>query len=431
MITIEQLHEKFKRCNGACTDTRAISSDSMFFALKGPNFNANVFASAALEAGARFAVVDDPTVALDDRFLLVENVLAALQDVARFHRRRCNIPVLGITGSNGKTTTKELINAVLAARYRTLATIGNLNNHIGVPLTLLRLTDEDEMAIIEMGANKPGDIAELAHIAEPTHGLITNIGRAHLQGFGGPEGVLRTKTELFAFVKAHHGKLFVNADDAVLMEKANGIGRVSYGTDAMADIRGAVTSTDAFLGLTFVGSDGRTRTVRTKLVGDYNFPNAMAAIACGREFGVDDDLIVEALEAYEPGNNRSQFKDTGRNQLILDAYNANPSSMAAAIRNFSSMSSDREKLLILGDMLELGASANAEHRAIAQLVDELELDTIFVGPLFRHALGSHPSSSFEDASTLLTALTNSPVTGKLILLKGSRGTKLETVVPVL
>lgn len=427
MTNMESLHRRFLTSTGACTDTRAIAHGCLFFALKGPNFNANTFAAEALNKGALAAVVDDPSVAVDDRYLLVPDALKALQDLARHHRRQFNIPVVAITGTNGKTTTKELVHAVLSADRPTLATSGNLNNHIGVPLTLLRMNAEHRIAIIEMGANKVGDIAELVAIAEPTHGLITNIGRAHLEGFGSYEGVITAKTEMYGFLGGHNGTLFVNADDALLMEKSAGMKRVTYGRSAGADTSGDTASSGPFMALVFAGRDEEAYHVPTQLIGDYNLPNALAAVAIGQHFGVPDQRIAEALTAYAPSNNRSQFTDTGRNQLVLDAYNANPTSMAAALRNFATMPTDRPKLAILGGMKELGADSRAEHEAIVDAVKRLGVDAVFVGPEFVELAGMG-ITAYTDANAALEALRQKALTGYLILVKGSRGTKLETLV---
>ncbi|MBV6405734.1 MAG: UDP-N-acetylmuramoyl-tripeptide--D-alanyl-D-alanine ligase [Flavobacteriales bacterium] len=426
MTTIAQLHAAFLRCTTVCTDTRALVPDSLFVALQGPSFNANHFAAQALEGGCRHAVVDDPAVAVDDRYLLVPDTLKALQDLARHHRRQFNIPCIGITGTNGKTTTKELVHAVLSADRPTLATSGNLNNHIGVPLTLLKLKPEHRIAIIEMGASKPGDIAELCAIAEPTHGLITNIGKAHLEGFGSLEGVVRTKTELYTWLREHDGTAFVNGDDALLMEKSSGLQRSTYGTGEGVDTRGNAQATaDPCMELVLDGA----RRVRTRLIGNYNAPNALAAVCIGRHFGVPDEVIAEALADYTPANNRSQFKDTGRNHLVLDAYNANPTSMAAALENFARMCTDRKKLAILGDMLELGEASSAEHRAIVALVDRLGLESLFVGAEFMQA--GEQGRCFADVKAAAAALVAAPPAGLLILVKGSRGIHLEEVVGVL
>jgi UDP-N-acetylmuramoyl-tripeptide--D-alanyl-D-alanine ligase len=402
----------------------------MFFALKGPNFDANAFASKALEAGCAYAVVDDPAAATDPRCLLVPDVLKALQDLARHHRRTFNIPVIGITGSNGKTTTKELVLAVLAADRSTLATEGNLNNHIGVPLTLLRIAREHRIAIIEMGANRVGDIAELVSIAEPTHGLITNIGRAHLEGFGSYEGVITAKTEMYAFLRSHAGTLFVNADDPLLMAKSEGTTRLTYGTGASGDVQVRAVDGGAYMGIAWAGSDGHERTAVTRLIGAYNLPNAAVAVLIGQHFGVPDDTISMALQAYAPANNRSQFMATGRNQLVLDAYNANPSSMQVALENFAAMRSDRPKLAVLGGMKELGPGSRGDHEALVLLAQKLGVETRYVGPEFME-LAHMGINTYPDAEAALAAMRAQPISGQLLLIKGSRGTKLETLLPAL
>ena len=426
-ITTAELHERFVTCTGTSTDTRTISKDCMFFALKGPNFNANAFAAEALEKGAKYAVVDEAPVVMDGRYLLVPDVLQALQHLATHHRRKFDIPVIGITGSNGKTTTKELVHAVLSADRATLATSGNLNNHIGVPLTLLRLTAEHRIAIIEMGANKVGDIAELTAIAEPTHGLITNIGKAHLEGFGSYEGVIIAKTEMYDFLGRHKGSVFVNADDPLLMGKSAGLERVTYGSTGDPDMLGYLqASNDAFLRCSFDHRDD-TWCVDTHLIGAYNLPNVLAAACIGLHFKVEPERIVDAIDGYEPSNNRSQFSDTGRNHLVLDAYNANPSSMQVALENFAAMPTDRPKLAILGGMKELGADSRAEHTAVVDTVKRLGVDAMFVGPEFMELAGMG-ITTYPDAKAALEALKQKPLTGYLILVKGSRGTKLETLV---
>lgn len=402
----------------------------MFFALKGPNFDANTLAGAALDAGCRYAVVDDARVATDDRFLVVPDVLLALQDLARHHRRNFTTPVIAITGSNGKTTTKELVHAVLGAQAPTLATIGNLNNHIGVPLTLLRLSREHRFAIIEMGANKPGDIAELTAIAEPTHGMITNIGKAHLEGFGGYDGVVRTKTEMYAWTERHGGLLFVHGDDELLMAKSRGIPRITYGTQSGNDTKGGDNGGDgAFVGIRFdARNKERHYELITRLIGRYNIPNLLAAVCIGQHFGVPDEVIASALAEYTPSNNRSQFKDTGRNHLVLDAYNANPSSMQAALRNFAGLATDRQKLVVLGDMLELGAESEDEHNDIVALLTELQLKAWLVGPEFGKTGPGTVHLRFSNAAEALAHARTHSVDHHLILVKGSRGIKLETIV---
>lgn len=426
MTTLLHLHKAYLACTQACTDTRNITDGGMFFALKGPSFNANTFAAEALEKGARYAVVDDPTVVRDERFLLVPDVLKALQELATHHRRTFDLPVIGITGTNGKTTTKELLHAVLSADRSTLATIGNLNNHIGVPLTLLRLNKEHRIAIIEMGANKVGDIAELTAIAEPTHGMITNIGRAHLEGFGSYEGVITAKTEMYSFLSAHAGTAFVHGDDALLIEKSAGQQRVTYGRDEPCDTCGnSVESEQPYMELVFEDKEhvGHYHII-TKLIGDYNAPNALAAVCIAQHFGVRDEVIAGSLSDYTPSNSRSEFRDTGRNHLVLDAYNANPTSMKAALENFAAMNSHRPKLAILGDMRELGSESEAEHRSIIALVKSLGLQARYVGPEFKAV----NEEAIATANDLLSELQQQPVREHLILVKGSRGIKLETVI---
>ncbi|MCB0793503.1 MAG: UDP-N-acetylmuramoyl-tripeptide--D-alanyl-D-alanine ligase [Flavobacteriales bacterium] len=422
------LHARFLECTGACTDTRKPLEGGLFFALRGPNFNANNFAAAALEAGCRMAVVDDPEVVSDQRFILVDDVLDTLQELARYHRRQFDIPVIGITGSNGKTTTKELMYAVLSADRPTLATAGNLNNHIGVPLTLLRLNHTYRTAIVEMGANKVGDISELVAIAEPTHGLITNIGYAHIEGFGGIEGVLKGKTELYAWIREHQGRLYVNADDALLMEHSAGITRTTYGTNELSEWRGTMKDGRSFLTFAWEHLGVRSGEVITRLVGAYNLSNALAAVCVGGELGVSDTAMAGAIQSYEPGNARSQFIDTGRNHLVMDAYNANPTSMKAALEHFAAMPGDRPKMVILGGMKELGESTAQEHQRLVDLVKELGLDAVYVGREFppRGDLQIHP-----DAASALAFLEDAAIAERLILIKGSRGTALEKVLPAL
>jgi UDP-N-acetylmuramoyl-tripeptide--D-alanyl-D-alanine ligase len=428
MTDIQDLHSAFLKSSGACTDTRQLKDGGMFFALTGPNFNANAFAAQALSAGCAFAVVDDVSVATDSRYLLVEDVLAALQDLARHHRRQFDIPVIAITGTNGKTTTKELVHAVLSADRPTLSTSGNLNNHIGVPLTLLGLNPEHRIAVIEMGANKVGDILELVEIAEPTHGLITNIGKAHLEGFGSYEGVVQAKTEMYAFLGRTKGSLFVNADDALLMAKSEGIQRFTYGISPSAWLCTRQTSTGHFMSFVFEGQDGKEIPVDTHLIGDYNLPNAAAAVAIGKHFAMPDARIAQAIATYTPSNNRSQFTDTGRNQVIMDAYNANPTSMGAALRNFHAIRSDRTKLAILGDMLELGADSAREHQGILTLLDEMGMNAWLVGPEFGKVGAGRQHRHFSRAEDALEHARTHAVVGHLLLVKGSRGIKLETLL---
>jgi UDP-N-acetylmuramoyl-tripeptide--D-alanyl-D-alanine ligase len=402
----------------------------MFFALKGPRFNANAFAQQALDQGCKWAVVDDPQAAVDERFLLVPDVLRALQELATFHRRRYDFPVVGITGSNGKTTTKELLHAVLKTHLPTLATEGNLNNHIGVPLTLLRITEQHRVAIVEMGANKVGDVAELAAIAEPTHGLITNIGKAHLEGFGGYAGVVRAKTEMYTHLARTGGLAFVHRDDDLLVEKSQGQWRHTYGTLSGADLRGSAAQLGAFLAIEWSAPDGMHH-ANTRLIGNYNLPNALAAVCIGAYFGVPHMQIAQGLSDYTPTNNRSQFLDTGKNHLVLDAYNANPSSMAAALENFAQMTSDRPKVAILGGMKELGTESAEEHERLALLVRSLSLRALVVGSEFEQAARALQLPYCNTAEQALERLQEKPLSGALVLIKGSRSVGLEALVPAL
>lgn len=429
---ITSLYAIFNRFPRIVTDTRKPVEDSLFFALKGPNFNANLFAEKALENGSRYAVVDDPEVVKDERYLLVEDGLTALQELAAYHRSQLSIPVLALTGSNGKTTTKELIRSVLSSRFHTLATAGNLNNHIGVPLTLLSITKAHEFAIIEMGANHRGEIAALCEIARPEFGLITNIGKAHIEGFGSEEGIRLGKGELYDYLRNHYGKVFVNGDHSMLIEMSEGMDRYvygNYGEQAGIFLRGQFVSADPFL-KTELWLDGQKKLVNTQIIGQYNTENVLAAAAVGKYFGVPAEGICLGLENYQPDNNRSQVVQKGDYTLIMDAYNANPSSMKAALENFAGMKA-AHKWFILGDMLELGAESLTEHQAIVDLTQELKLEGIFVGPIFGECLTDSKLNHFAHTAEAKDWLrTHKPASG-LVLLKGSRGIKLETLAEVL
>ncbi|GAB3648332.1 UDP-N-acetylmuramoyl-tripeptide--D-alanyl-D-alanine ligase [Echinicola sediminis] len=428
MLTVESLYTLFKNSTGVSTDTRKIGQGNIFFALKGPNFNANAFAAKALEMGASVAVIDEEAYKKegDERYFLVEDVLKALQELANYHRKQLDIPFLAITGSNGKTTTKELVNAVLSKKYKTYATVGNLNNHIGVPLTLLAMDESTEMGIVEMGANKVGDIAELCEIAEPTHGLITNIGRAHLEGFGGFEGVLRAKTELYQFLISHKGKIFVNSQNPVL---ANMIKRmdnpVTYPSQG-DDYHCELVEANPFVKIKT--DDGQEH--QTKMLGGYNFENIATALTVGRFFGIEEEEAIDAVSNYTPGNMRSQLIEKRSNLIVLDAYNANPSSMEQAIRTFGKMTGKPYKMVILGDMYELGESAAEEHKKLGEWVSEYDIDKIcFTGELVQNALLKAPRGLyFPDPFSLRNWLADSRLEDHLILIKGSRGMKLEGLV---
>ncbi|KQS33211.1 UDP-N-acetylmuramoyl-tripeptide--D-alanyl-D-alanine ligase [Dyadobacter sp. Leaf189] len=427
----ETLYQHFKKGASICTDTRRITNGCIFFALKGDKFDGNQYAAEALQKGAAFAVVDDEAVAADARFLLVEDVLAALQDLARHHRKTFAFPVIALTGSNGKTTTKELIAKVLSMKFNTYATVGNLNNHIGVPLTILSIDPvKQEMAVIEMGANHQEEIALLCSIALPTHGLITNIGKAHLEGFGGPEGVKKGKGELFDFLSKKKGTVFVNSTIDVIMEmvsKRRAFGEIVFYCSENSPVNPKLVSENPVV---VFQSGGKT--VTTHLPGSYNFDNICAALAVGKHFGVADADALEAVATYQPDNNRSQFVRKGSNTVIMDAYNANPSSMSAAIANFARLDAPR-KMLILGDMFELGEAAPEEHLALGRQIAAEKFDiVILAGALMQHALPALPKAYyFPDKFSLHNWVMDNPQENTYILIKGSRGMSLETVLNLL
>ncbi|MBE0648334.1 MAG: UDP-N-acetylmuramoyl-tripeptide--D-alanyl-D-alanine ligase [Bacteroidales bacterium] len=434
--SVEKLYSLYQQFSVVTTDSRKIPPKSIFFALKGENFDGNRFAAQALEMGAAFAVVDDRGMGPNDRYIFVANVLQSLQELARYHRQQLRIPVIGITGSNGKTTTKELVHAVLSQKYRTVATQGNLNNHIGVPLTLLTLREDTEIAVIEMGANHPGEIAFLSDLALPSHGLITNIGRAHLEGFGGFDGVVRAKTELYTFLRNHSGQAFLNIDDSLLSEHAYGLHHITYGLSPDAGTSGTIVpgenpSGPGSLEVEITFPHDRKQLLQTALFGSYNALNLLAAAAVGFHFKVPEMEIARALETYMPSNNRSQLKKTSRNMLILDAYNANPTSMAAALADFDRVFKT-DKVVILGDMLELGDDAVAEHHEILRMVDTLHLQQVFlVGPLFREVNSTPEWRSFETSGEAAEWFKKNTLRDANILLKGSRGIHLEEILPEL
>jgi UDP-N-acetylmuramoyl-tripeptide--D-alanyl-D-alanine ligase len=431
MITTEALYGIFRKHPNVVTDTRNIKEGDLFFALRGPNFNANTFAEKALAAGAAFVVVDDPDYVLNDRCLLTKDVLKCLQQLALFHRRQLKIPVIGITGSNGKTTTKELIHAVLSKRYRTLATTGNLNNHIGVPLTLLSINDNHELAIIEMGANHIGEIRDLSAIALPDYGIITSIGKAHLEGFGSFEGVIKAKTELYDFIRKNKGKIFVNSENDLLMGLSSGAERILYGSKSGSLVKGKVTGMDPFVQVTWEkGGRGEKQLIHSQLIGQYNFENILAAVCVGVYFGLKDLEITSAIENYVPSNNRSQLTRTAKNTLILDAYNANPSSLTAAIENFSLLEGD--KVVVVGDMLELGSESTQEHRNIAVLIASKKFSNVlYVGEEFGKLKAEFEAHFFNNTDQALDWLNAHPIEGATILVKGSRGVKLEKLITAL
>lgn len=427
-MRLEDIYQLYKAHPVVTTDTRNCPEGSMFFALKGERFNGNEFAAQALEAGCAYAVIDEPVYNLGDRYILVDDVLKTLQDLAHHHRMQLRIPVVGITGTNGKTTTKELVSAVLSAKYNTLYTLGNFNNHIGVPLTLLRLTSEHEMAVIEMGANHPGEIDALVHIVAPDYGLITNVGSAHLEGFGSFEGVVKTKTELYRYLGKNNGTVFISSEDALLQSHATELKKILYGVSETANYRGVLDDKSLFVSFSFM-IDGNSYPVDTQLIGGYNFYNLMAAVAIGSTLGVAPHQIVSALEAYTPTNNRSQFQDTGKNKLIIDAYNANPSSMKVAIENLKQIDAPR-KAVILGDMRELGQASADEHRKVVELLNAAEFDKVLLcGSEFTNT--NSRFMCYPTIDLLKAALADNPISGYTILIKGSRGMKLEQVLEIL
>lgn len=426
-MQLSNIYLLFKEHPVVVIDTRKIVPNSIFFALKGDNFNGNKFALTALEKGCKYAVIDEDEYAIDDRFILVDDVLSTLQDLAREHRRQLDIPILAITGTNGKTTTKELVHEVLKRKFQTVATIGNLNNHIGVPLTLLSMSKDTEFGIVEMGANHPEEIQQLCEIAEPNYGIITNVGKAHLEGFGSFEGVIKTKKELYDFLFQNEGKVFVNADNDYLAEMLNDQETISYGNSEKAFSKAKFLQAEPYLVLEIRSAVGKLY-IKTKLIGAYNFENALAAVTVGRYFEIDEIEIKNALEEYVPSNNRSQLKKTEKNILFLDAYNANPTSMKAAIENFAGMSR-KNKVIILGDMLELGSDARKEHLDLLQLIQDRNLQNVFlVGDIFTEVNSNTQFKTFKSTSDLITELEKAELLNQYILIKGSRGIRLEQVI---
>lgn len=430
-MDIASIYQLYLTSSGVTTDTRQIKPGCIFFALKGDKFNANVFAVEALEKGAAYAVIDEPQVAAEqyaDRLILVTDVLSTLQQLSGHHRHQLKCPVLAITGSNGKTTTKELIAAVLSAKFKTIATHGNLNNHIGVPLTLLGTPLDTEFLIVEMGANHQHEIAGYCVYADPDMGLITNVGKAHLEGFGGEEGVVKGKTELYAHLAAKEGKLFVSSLSTKLMVKANEFASndriIYYGNRPEDYCSGAIEGGGEFLHIKT--ADGLT--INTQLVGTYNFENVMDAVCIGRYFGVADEKIKEAIETYVPSNNRSQKLTIGSNTILLDAYNANPSSMAEALRNFEKLDAPN-KITILGEMMELGEYSHDEHIKIIETVAKMHLtQRIFVGDGFAMLRDREGLLYFENTEQLKDWYRSQHFENTTQLIKGSRKNALEKIL---
>jgi UDP-N-acetylmuramoyl-tripeptide--D-alanyl-D-alanine ligase len=427
-MEIEKLYQKYLESRKISTDTRQITPGSVFFALKGDKFNANEFADEALQKGASYVVIDEAKFKKDDRYILVGDVLETLQQLARHHRNTLKIPVLALTGSNGKTTSKELVNAVLSKKFKTLATKGNLNNHIGVPLTILSIDPTVELAVVEMGANHLAEIALLCNIANPTHGFITNIGKAHIGTFGGFENIVRGKSELYQHLLTNNGQVFINSQNPILANMAKRFKDPIFYPAKGDYYQAELVSADPMV--TVKADNGEV--IQTQLIGGYNFENIAAALCIGKYFGVDTVEANRAIAEYVPGNMRSQVVSKGTNTIILDAYNANPSSMEAAIKNLSAMKAEK-KVLMLGDMFELEGEADKEHLAIGKLIKEAGFTEIYLcGMLFKAALREIPSAKyFEKKDQLIQELKNYPIKNATILVKASRGIGLETVVEFL
>lgn len=425
-MNIQDLYQIYLSHPVISTDTRICTPDSLFFCLKGESFDGNSFAFKALESGVAYVVADDPSL-IHTQIIIVDNVLHTLQELAHHHRMQLDIPVIGITGTNGKTTTKELVNTVLKTKYKVVCTKGNLNNHIGVPLTLLSIGHEAEIAVVEMGANHVGEIADLCAIARPNFGIVTNIGKAHLEGFGGVEGIIRTKKALYDSVIDHKGTLFVNGDDTLLMELSKGAITELYGT-ANGRIFGRIEKSEPTVSVRVYPMD---EVIETQLVGDYNLPNILCAIAVGNYFKVDFSSMKNALHDYSPQNNRSQLIKTNYNEVFMDAYNANPSSMDVAISHFLSMDKNK-KIAIVGDMKELGEFSSQEHQKImARFIDHPQVEAYFVGPEFSKIKHDGKLITFACAEDAVNYFSNHPIRDAYILLKGSRGIKMETILSVL
>jgi UDP-N-acetylmuramoyl-tripeptide--D-alanyl-D-alanine ligase len=424
-VNIEQLHSIFLKHPSIQTDTRKLQQGDIFFALKGPNFNGNLFALQALQQGAAYAVIDEPNISNDERLIQVEDALATLQSLAKYHREKFSIPFIAITGSNGKTTTKELVSTVLASHYRTYTTQGNLNNHIGVPLTLLSIKQDAEMAVIEMGANHQKEIESYCSYTLPTHGIITNCGKAHLEGFGGIEGVRKGKGELFDFLKANNGEAFIYADYDYLETMSRGISDIyRYGTKA-GSVIGSVEESEPFL-VVKITAGTSFNLARTNLVGEYNLPNVLCAIALGKHFNVPDEKIKAAIENYVPSNSRSQMVEKGSNKIILDAYNANPSSMKAAIENFAKLHASN-KVLMLGAMMELGNQSLKEHEAIIELIKQYQWNkVVLVGGDYKKL--EQPFIYFDSSLQAKDWFVEQRFENMHLLIKGSRSMQMEKVI---
>ncbi len=427
-MSIIDLYDLFIHNPQITTDSRNCPKGSIFFALKGDKFDGNQYAGKALASGCVYAVIDNPDYYIGERTILVDNVLKTLQQLAHHHRKVLGLPIIGITGTNGKTTTKELLAAVLSTKFNLLYTEGNFNNHIGVPLTLLRLTHDHEMAVIEMGASHPGDIKELVDIVHPNYGIITNVGRAHLEGFGSFEGVIRTKGELYDYIRRSKGKIFIKKENEYLQSIAKGIEQITYGNGDDAFASGQVVSCDPFLVFNWK-QQGKLHTVERHMIGSYNLDNVLAAVAVGRFFKIPAERISRAIAAYEPTNNRSQFKKTENNELIIDAYNANPSSMKVALDNFITMPV-QPKAIILGDMRELGPTSDELHAEVVEQIKKGQFDKVFLCGEHFSKVGKE-FSPFATTEAMVEELRKQPLKGYHILIKGSHSMGLEKLADIL
>lgn len=427
-MKIEEIHQLFLKAKSVSTDTRTLEKGTLFFALKGENFNANEFAHKALGLGASYCVIDEKQEPNNERFILVDNVLETLQNLAYYHRKFLNIPIVALTGSNGKTTTKELLNAVLSQHFNTHATQGNFNNHIGVPLTLLQMNKSTDIGIVEMGANHMGEIAALCVIAAPNYGYITNFGKAHLEGFGSVEGVVKAKSELYDYLKHNNGTIFLNADDEKQVKQVgNYQKRITFSERNHADFTIELQKETPFLKV----KENNTL-IQTQLLGRYNFSNVAAAISFGLYFKLSLDSIKKGIEAYIPKNNRSQIIKQNSNVIILDAYNANPSSVEAALKNFTAMKAD-QKIVILGDMFELGQHSFEEHQSVIALAERLDFSKLYL--VGNHFFEHHPNHSkalfFKNLTDIQKHLKDHPIQHSMVLVKGSRGMILEQLLNIL
>ncbi len=424
-MEIKDLYNYFIQCDKVETDTRKDLTNSMYFALKGDNFNGNVFTEEALRKGAKFAVIDEERYKTSERIFLVDDVLSTLQKLATFHRKKLNIPIVALTGSNGKTTTKELINAVLSQQYKCVATKGNLNNHIGVPLTLLSMNSDTEIGVVEMGANHPLEIEALCNIALPNYGDITNFGKVHLEGFGSLEGVIKAKTEMYRHIKEHDQKVFVNTDDPLQIENTKGLNKITFGGKD-SDYPVTFLMADPYVSLQFDQT-----IINSQLIGRYNYLNIATAVAVGRYFKVQISKIKDAIENYTPSNNRSQIIQKRSNKIILDAYNANPNSMEVAIENLAQLT-DARKMAILGDMFEIGKDSLKEHQNIANLLQSKNMDAILIGNFFsKIVLNDSSIKQYEDFEKFKNNFEPNDIKKSTVLIKASRGMALERVLDLL